>query len=59
MTGNSEKDNKRPAPKSEKKSESGQSVYIFDPETDEWKVYNPSGSVAYNVLSRDEWGWLD
>jgi hypothetical protein len=59
MTDNSEKKKKPPTPKSERKSESDQSIYIFDPETNEWKVLNPSGSVAYNVLSRDEWGWLD
>ncbi len=36
-----------------------QSIYVYDKETDQWKVYNPGGSKAYNCLSRDEWGWLD
>ncbi len=34
-------------------------VYIYNKKTKKWQVYNPSGSVAYNCLSRDEWGWLD
>jgi hypothetical protein len=35
------------------------SVYIQDKETGQWKVRNPSGSIGYNYLYRDDWGWLD
>ena len=45
--------------KPEKISEDFHSIYIFDKETNQWKVYNPSGSTAYNYLTKDEWGWLD
>lgn len=34
-------------------------IYIYDPKTKKWKVHNPSGSTAYNYLTRDEWSWLD
>ena len=34
-------------------------IYIYDPETNKWKVHNPSGSIAYNCLTRDQWSWLD
>lgn len=34
-------------------------IYIYDPKTKQWKVHNPSGSTAYNYLTRDEWSWLD
>lgn len=34
-------------------------IYSRDKETGEWKVRNPSGSIGYNYLYRDEWDWLD
>jgi len=34
-------------------------IYIYDPKTKQWKVHNPSGSTAYNYLTRDDWSWLD
>lgn len=45
--------------KPSRKGDKEQVRYCFDPDTGQWTVRNPSGSVAYNVLSRDEWGWLD
>lgn len=57
MTGDKEK--KAKTTEAGKTAGKIQSVYIYDPETNEWKVINPSGSLAYNYLSRDEWGWLD
>jgi hypothetical protein len=35
------------------------SIYKFNKETNKWEVINPDSSIAYNFLSRDEWGWLD
>jgi hypothetical protein len=34
-------------------------AYIYDKKTRTWKMVNPSGSIAYNCLTRDEWSWLD
>lgn len=34
-------------------------VYIYDKKIKQWKMVNPSGSIAYNCLTRDEWSWLD
>ena len=59
MSKNPDEEKNLPDPKSEEKTGMNQLVYIYDPKTDEWKVHNPSGSLAYNYLSRDEWAWLD
>lgn len=59
MTRDKEKEKKQKLTEVEKPAGKIQSVYIYDPETGEWKASNPSGSLAYNYLSRDEWGWLD
>jgi hypothetical protein len=59
MNNKFENESEPKAPDSDKENETDRSIYIFDPETGEWKVKNPSGSIAYNVLSRDEWSWLD
>jgi len=42
-----------------KPDQEGSLIYIYDPKTKQWKVHNPSGSTAYNYLTRDEWSWLD
>jgi hypothetical protein len=34
-------------------------IYSRDKETGEWTVRNPSGSIGYNYLYRDEWDWLE
>ena len=42
-----------------KPDQKGPLIYIYDPKTKQWKVHNPSGSTAYNYLTRNEWDWLD
>ena len=49
----------RDAVDSENEMESTRKKYIFDRDTNEWKMINPAGSTAYNYLTKDEWGWLD
>ena len=58
-TGKKVRKKPREAKETRNEAEGQRKKYIFDRDTNEWKMINPAGSKAYNYLTKDEWGWLD